>query len=836
MLARGKTRAATCFLSLVALLLVVLLSDCVKVGGFPPTVAVRSVHQEYSVVPGGIVTVPLQLTSGEESVGCYGISSSPPPGFNPIHVPERVCPGDAERFTSLLSYFISRGTPAGPYQLEVMLTRGDSGTLGTVEVRIVVGRRGGVAVDAPRRGQAWPGGTETFEIRVANRGNYPDVYSISAKARGETRISHKRVELDPGEVKTVVLDLLVPEEVNPQGTCYVTLTASSLSDERVRETRRVEVDLLPPPPEEVGGSLFPLFPGNLKWRNSFRGGSFNSSLDFSWGGTLFPGKEVLFSADIEFKSGSFRPSDGRLEFRDGTSRVQVGSISFQSPSGYLRGPGVRYSLSEGILPFSISIVRGEEPHLYSSTKFATDDFTVDLYMKGLFRGLGASFELHTGKTRLSGRVVENEMGLSLSRGTDTLNGVLNSTARKVRLAYESRNLSAGVSLSFQDETHLETDLEYTASNGSWHYGFFGGLDASGRPWFSPSRLHVGGEFEYVSDPSSWGGEIELENQFVPGLNFPSGGISLEGYWETLLEDDLRLDVEVTLGRLFSRASGVYYDLTFRLGLPLTDDGRWDLDLQAGLRNDSLSVSTLLRGSKAWVEFEAGGTGVGLSLGTSFAAPFPLLPTKGRVVGTAFLDLDCDGKRDVGEPGVSDMLVTLGEGTALTGEDGNFRFRPLSPGEYVLSVLNLSDEYSYSPQTLVVRRGEVLEVAVPLTLTAEITGAVVMYRPEGGMLSLKGGSDDDVEWTYSGTLDRVRVLISDGDRTYKRATKGGQFRVTGLRPGGWTLSIDEETLPPQVHPLDGEIEITLAPGEEVEVDLPVARTFEMMLLEIEEEGT
>lgn len=66
----------------------------------------------------------------------------------------------------------------------------------------------------------------------------------------------------------------------------------------------------------------------------------------------------------------------------------------------------------------------------------------------------------------------------------------------------------------------------------------------------------------------------------------------------------------------------------------------------------------------------------------------LPPAPGSISGVVFNDIDQDGVQDEGEPGISGVVVELSDGTTTTtNENGEYDFSDLTPGDYVVSVVD-----------------------------------------------------------------------------------------------------------------------------------------------------
>ena len=74
-----------------------------------------------------------------------------------------------------------------------------------------------------------------------------------------------------------------------------------------------------------------------------------------------------------------------------------------------------------------------------------------------------------------------------------------------------------------------------------------------------------------------------------------------------------------------------------------------------------------------------------SSGVSLENPLCCNDSAAGITGTKFYDLDCDGKRDSGEPGIAGWVITLSNGdTDTTDGLGNYYFNSLPSGTYTVS--------------------------------------------------------------------------------------------------------------------------------------------------------
>ena len=186
---------------------------------------------------------------------------------------------------------------------------------------------------------------------------------------------------------------------------------------------------------------------------------------------------------------------------------------------------------------------------------------------------------------------------------------------------------------------------------------------------------------------------------------------------------------------------------------------------------------------------------------------------GVISGVAFLDLNCNGRLDEGEPGYAGVTVEAlrgsgseSQGKTETGEDGAFRLEGLRGGDYQLrailpddgSIFSVTAEGSAAEVNRFEQRSTRREFTIGgLTLGSggETTALVGVAR----IASVSGVVFEDAG--YDGVLGeedkrlsgiRVYAVDASGQSAADAATNSrGEYTLTGLMPGVYTVEVQRK---------------------------------------------
>ena len=218
-----------------------------------------------SALPGDIVTLTFVAVNRGTAPDTYLFSVTAPVGFQTIGAvpPLTIAPGAQEPiFVTLL---VLQETPAGTYTITLeAVSQSDPSVRASAQTTITVEKTTGVIVRAPDPQEVDPGSEVILTFSVTNRGNIIDAFRLDAfTPRGfSTKVEPALVELLPGEMRSVLVSVKIPEDI-PSGFETVTLTAVSLRTEGVQSSGATTLIILPPEAAKVPTALYLLAPAEL---------------------------------------------------------------------------------------------------------------------------------------------------------------------------------------------------------------------------------------------------------------------------------------------------------------------------------------------------------------------------------------------------------------------------------------------------------------------------------------------------------------------------------------------------------------------------------------------
>ena len=178
----------------------------------------------------------------------------------------------------------------------------------------------------------------------------------------------------------------------------------------------------------------------------------------------------------------------------------------------------------------------------------------------------------------------------------------------------------------------------------------------------------------------------------------------------------------------------------------------------------------------------------------FELPVPWLPRQGQAEGQVFNDLNNNGHRDSGEPGIEGVKVAVGREQALSGSDGAFSFSPMNDGAYPVTVTPSQDVHfnqssEYPTEKTVLHKGVVTQLAIGMTQPTTCEGQVRFIREHSETdLSVEDKSED---------LSGIEIACIDrAGHVQRTATRVDGCFAVYLDPGTYEITVNPATLKAQ----------------------------------------
>ncbi len=207
----------------------------------------------------------------------------------------------------------------------------------------------------------------------------------------------------------------------------------------------------------------------------------------------------------------------------------------------------------------------------------------------------------------------------------------------------------------------------------------------------------------------------------------------------------------------------------------------------------------------------------VSFGINRVFKLPLYGTEklGRIEGYVFVDKNNNGKKDVDEEGIKDVVIISESGQqALSNESGYFKFSPMEPGNYNLFVRNLPKWYvlNWKGNIKVKLPKDVIEVPIPVQKQSVINLDFFIDKNEDGKYQ---SGEEGVEGI-------LFVLNSNKINKIYKSDSNGNISI-GVPEGLYTITINKNSIP-KWHKLkdDKQIKIKSSCNKITEVKVPLKK--------------
>lgn len=191
--------------------------------------------------------------------------------------------------------------------------------------------------------------------------------------------------------------------------------------------------------------------------------------------------------------------------------------------------------------------------------------------------------------------------------------------------------------------------------------------------------------------------------------------------------------------------------------------------------------------------------LGMGIKKEFGIPIPFVkPTHVSVKFTAFYDVNGNGKREVNEPPIENVVVRLNGWEVITNEKGTCSLKNIPLGIYPFTTFSIIDLKGWFPnvQDSLILNKNTSEVNIPFVRGVKIVGKVFLQR-------------DPNSPTADFKLDVSRIkIIAVNHKTYTALTDKTGYYELFLPAGKYILSLDESVLGNRLQLMQNNFEIEI----------------------------
>ena len=798
-----------------------------------------------------------------------------PDGWTPMGQPASALIPSGEKESVFVTVQVPSTAKAGEYAVELEATY-DSNT-STGEASVTVKGVKGVELTAPDTRTTKRKTELSYEFTVTNTGNIADTFYLEARSGNGwvEEVSPEKVQLFPGSSKKIIVDLYVPEDAQP-GRDPLTVGVVSARDDDIADERTVYTRVLPPSPRAVGGNLYAVLPASLEADFSHDVDTGNSSgtlnltadgdigygnlyLDFglsdiytentlSWNALDFSEENFKVSTgDVGYSfsdlvwlygrgiSASFRLGKFDLYLIDLTDGLthSGGSLTYRGDEVFLAGTIANLELDES-LALTESVLGIFNPTESTTLELEADYTPAAAREGGAFRAYGEfsseSWNMEGEAFYIGTGFAGNDRGDKGFRVSQNFSGEHYSEELYYSYLYEPpegvqtessvrrSRLAASLSLDLLglegSENSDDVERDFTFSG----FAEFASAEDTGKnPVLDETVQRAKGSFSYLYENIELflTGTGEIRTNRLAGESFSYSRID-QGIEYTL--DGILLSAEITNSMTKNLTSNEVVSNSSLTNLRLETLDSPSIELAVTRTEGTTSFSGEATVSAAEnLELTVSGSASSGQEGFSFSGnmgfeydfdmPLKFLVTKGRVEGYIFVDENGDGERNSDEEGVEGLVLTIEDTKVASGKDGYFKFPPLLPGTYELELQDVPQNLESTvelPREVKVARGRAESVGLPLNRLGEVR--VEVYEDEN-----QNGKRENRESGVGG----LGVLLSGpGGERRRTSDSTGEVTYQGLSPGEYTLTVDEDTIPPRtiITTENKEVDLKLAGGQ------------------------
>ncbi len=821
-----------------------------------------SVTPEKIVYPGELVTHVYTVKNTGTNDDAYDLELQLPLEWVALPIPGSVAVSSGQQAFLFVNLLVPKDAEAKAYDVVLRCTSQADGTItaeASAGVRVQSVADVELTWDVPPS-RPVPAQRVEGSVWVRNAGNVPDQYRLELSVQPEwpARLQFDQLQLAPGEEAVVNFHVEVPSNAEQKTVFRLVLTAASLSDPSVVATLTISSAVSPPPPELVGGSLFPSWDVSLDTSFNQDGGptflmvgqgsiaeiaDVFASLRFSiagveqanlqwikeqwgiyFGGGTIAGRFLGVSGRPLFSMSTPGGASGRLLFTDDQkgafttwevndcevslaygSNADLGyafldawaNYTFAGPfslSGYVSGAqsgsrsavvvGVEAALESeapdcGQLDISTSYLKVPADYPRQQKR---EEYEVSANWSGCTfpTDMLGSFTKFSLDVQTPGYAV-HDTGITFGLGPITLPELLD---LELDFGYRRRESNDTPPTTQESRTFFSTSLSGTLGPFWWELS----------QQLQNVKDHVSGSRTTLNQLSvSLGGQVGdilFDLGFSPQLISSAGASAARSPFFAGVEfPDL---IGSPAFELRGRENHVVLVTTLSGSFP---GGAVELTTEVGVCENTLG------------DFY-------MALIGSFQTDFRFCgPIKGRVTGEVYLDENENGTRDAAEQGVKDVVLGLDGLEAISGSSGLFRFIPVSPGAYELTILHLPSgtmAIVELPLEIELAAGEEPAISIALRLHGWITGSVFYDENSNGKKDPREEGIPDVGIAISGPEIQKTVYT----------TRGGRFSEKAVT-GSYVLKLLPESLPPRSELVaKPEVTVEVSEGKSTNVDFPV----------------